>query len=139
MKSALARRLLLYQWAAGVCDSGTGVLLVLAPAQTFSRMRLHVLPQPIAFARFVGVFVLCVGLSYLWAAIAWPPRQEFRGHWAAQWCITALIRSSVALLLLFQIASGAMERGWLVVLFTDGLLALIQWLGLARGWLRFAE
>ena len=139
MNSALGRRLLLFQWAAGACDTGTGILLVLSPRWTFSLMRLKVLPQPVAFARFVGVFVLCVGLSYLWAAVGWPLRRGFRGHWQAQWSITALVRSSVALLLACQIAFGAIERGWFAVVLTDGILALIQWVGLARGWLRLAE
>lgn len=123
----------LYQWAAGLCDTCTGILLVTAPAFTFHLMRLSVLPHPVSFARFVGIFVLGVGLSYLWPAFAWP-----RPEWRAQWWTTALIRSGVAILLTWQVAAGSMERGWLAVILTDALLASIQWMGLSRGWLNIA-
>lgn len=125
---------LLYQLAAGVCDTSTGALLIAAPAWTFRLMGLHVLPQPIAFARFVGVFVLGVGLSYLWPTMS-RPVHEWRGQWSA----TAIIRTGVALLLAWQISTGAMERGWLAVVATDAFLASIQWAGLSRNWLNFAD
>lgn len=125
--------LILYQLAAGLCDACTGALLVAAPAWTFRLMGLAVLPHPAAFARFIGVFVLCVGLSYLWPALAWPLPE-----WRAQWWTTALIRSGVALLLASQIATGAMEPGWLAVVCTDAVLAAVQWTGLARRWLTVA-
>jgi len=128
------RWLLLYQAAAGLCDTITGALLVLAPARTFRLMGLTIVPQPIGFVRFVGMFVLCVGLSYLWAAAAWPIAE-----WRGQWRVTALIRSGVAFLLLWQVASGAMEHGWVAVILTDGILAAVQWIGLWRGSLQFAE
>jgi H+/Cl- antiporter ClcA len=97
-------------------------------------MRLHVLPQPIAFVRFIGVFVGCVGLSYLWAAVAWNMRE-----WRGQWLVTGLIRSGVALLLACQIATGAMELGWIGVVLTDAVFATVQWFGISRGWLRLAD
>lgn len=122
--------ILLYQWAAGLCDTATGALLIAAPAWTFALMKLTVLPRPVAFVRFVGAFVFCVGFTYLWAAAGWP-----LSEWRTQWRITALIRTAAALLLLWQIASGAMERGWMAVLLTDGILAAFQWIGLARNWL----
>ncbi len=127
------RWLQLYQLAAGLCDACTGALLIAAPAWTLQRMGISVLPQPLAFARFVGVFVLGVGLSYLWA-MRWPMRA-----WSGQWSTTALIRTGVALLLAVQIASGAMERAWIAVVLTDAALAAMQWLGLSRNWLRLAD
>lgn len=129
-----ARRwILLYQWVAGLCDASTGALLVAAPTWTFRLMGLHILPHPVAFVRFIGVFVLGVGLSYL-AVLAWP-QQEWRGQWFA----TAVIRSGVAILLVWQIASGAMEPGWVAVALTDACLATVQWIGLSRQWLRVAD
>lgn len=139
MMQARRRWILLYNWAAGLCDSSTGILLVVAPVWSWKLMGLHVLPQPIAFARFVGVFVLCVGLSYLRAATAWPLTRDYAGHWRAQWWITALMRSAVAILLGWQIAVGAMEPGWSTVILTDATFAVIQWIGLASNWLQFAE
>jgi hypothetical protein len=126
--------ILLYQWAAGLCDASTGAMLVAAPAWTFRLMGLHILPQPAAFIQFIGAFVLGVGLSYLVAALSWQ-QHEWRGQWTA----TAVIRSAVAILLAWQIASGAMEPGWLAVAFTDAILATIQWIGLSRQWLRVAD
>lgn len=133
------RWILLYQWAAGLCDAGTGALLVFAPVWTFHLMGLAILPQPVAFVRFVGVFVLCVGLSYLLAGAAWPLRPGYGGYWHAQWSITALIRTAVALLLTWQIASGAMEHGWFAVILTDATYAIIQWIGLSRNWLTLEQ
>jgi hypothetical protein len=134
MKTKLKRWLLLYQAGAGLCDAGTGALLIATPAWTFHLMGLHVLPQPVAFVRFIGVFVGCVGLSYLWAAVAWPMPE-----WRGQWSVTALIRSGVALLVGCQIAAGAMEAGWLGVVLTDAFFAAFQWIGISRGWLRRAD
>lgn len=122
--------LLLYQWGAGLCDATTGALLIAAPAFTFRLMALAILPHPVAFIRFVGVFVCAVGLSYLWPAAALPTRE-----WRGQWTTTAIIRTGVALLLAWQIAAGAMEHGWLAVAATDAFLAAVQWTGLARKWL----
>ena len=128
------RWLLLYQSAAGLCDATTGALLVLAPLWTLALMKLAIVPQPIAFLRFIGVFVLCVGLSYLWVAVAWPVTE-----WRGQWRVTALIRTGVATFFLWQVISHAMERGWGAVILTDGILATIQWIGLSRGWLDIAD
>ena len=129
------RWIMVYQGLAGLCDSLTGLLLVFAPAWTFSLMRLRIEPTPIAFARFIGIFVMCIGLTYLWALAAWPLRLGFNARWQAQWWVTAFVRSGVALLLGLQVATGAMEHGWLAVILTDATLASIQWTGLARGWL----
>lgn len=134
MTSARRRWLLLYQWAAGLCDAGTGALLIAAPAGTLHLMRLHIVPEPVAFVRFIGAFVGCVGLSYLWAALRWPMRE-----WRGQWSVTALIRSGVAICLATQIAAGAMEGGWIGVVATDAILAAVQWIGLSGGWLQRAD
>jgi hypothetical protein len=43
----------------------------------------------------------------------------------------------VAGFLLWQIVTDQMESAWLMVAFTDGVLAAVQWTGLAKGWLQF--
>jgi hypothetical protein len=134
MKMRMGRGLMLYQWAAGLCDASTGALLIGAPRWTLHLMGLHILPEPIAFVRLVGAFVGGVGASYLWAALCLPVRE-----WRGQWSTTALIRSGVALLLTWQIATGAMERGWAGVVATDALLAIVQWIGISKDWLRDAD
>jgi hypothetical protein len=94
-------------------------------------------PQPIEFASFVGVFVLGVGLVYLYA-MRLPLNAAHASRWQAVWTLTGLIRTLVAVFLLAEIASGRMERAWLTVAIFDGTLALIQWIGLTKGWLDFA-
>ena len=131
--------LTIYQYAAGLCDMSTGLLLVFAPAWTLHLMGISVPPQPIEFTSFIGVFVFSVGLTYFWVALIWPLSAASIPTWQTQWLITALIRILVALFLLSEIASGRMEPRWIVVALSDGVLALIQWYGLCRGWLKLAQ
>jgi hypothetical protein len=139
MKPLPRNWLLAYQYAAGLCDSATGLLLIAAPAWTLSLMGLTVIPQPIVFVRYIGIFVLSVGLTYVWAAVHWPFRMRARKEWSTQWKMTALIRSLVALFVVWQVAAGALELRWISVALSDGAFALIQWTGLVRGWLDHAE
>ena len=134
MNGRLPFMLLVYQYAAGLCDTTTGLLLIAWPVFTLGVMGLAIVPQPVAFVRFIGVFVLSVGLTYLWAAVRWPG-----ASWSTQWKITALIRSLVALFIVWQVAIGAFEARWISVAFTDGAFALIQIIGLAKGWLSDAS
>ncbi len=121
-----------YQWLAGLGDAGAGALLLIAPVWTLHVMGIAVLPQPVVFASFVGVFVLGVGLSYPAMPLLWPRE---RTRWIGQWFATALIRSFVAVFLLAEVAAGRMEGAWLGVALTDGALAAVQWTGLRLGWL----
>ncbi len=133
--SRMTRSLTLYQYAAGLCDTLTGLLLILAPAWTLTLMRVHVLPQPIVFVSWIGAFVLSVGLTYLWVALVWPLSPRSALSWKMQWRITALIRSIVAVFLLSQIALGRLQPAWITVALTDGALASLQWIGLSRDWI----
>lgn len=133
-----SRWLPIFQWLAGACDMITGVLLVFAPAWTLKLIGVQQLPQPVEFASFVGVFVLGVGLAYLYAARL-PLNLEATPRWQTVWVLTALIRTLVAGFLTWQIFAGQMEKSWLIVAATDGALALFQWLGLKRGWLEFKD
>ncbi len=128
-----------YQWLAGASDTGTGLLLIAAPAWTLHLMGVHILPRPIAFASFIGVFVLSVGLTYLVVAARWPLTRGNAFLWRTQWMLTALIRSLVALFLFVEIIAGSMEPAWATVALTDSALAAIQWIGLARKWLADAQ
>jgi len=138
MNASLHRRLMAYQYFAGLCDTSTGILLVAAPAFTLGLMGLTVVPRPLAFVRYIGVFVLSVGLTYLWAALRWPLSPRAHIAWSTQWKITALIRSLVAIFVLGQVALGSIEARWLSVAFSDALFALIQIEGLRKGWLASA-
>lgn len=133
------RLLMLYQYAAGLCDTSTGLLLIFAPVWTLRLMRVTAPPRPIEFAGFVGAFVLSIGLTYLGVVSRGPLSRENENSWMVQWRITALARTLVAIFLFSQIAVGKMEAAWIMVALTDGVLASVQWTGLARGWLQHAE
>jgi vacuolar-type H+-ATPase subunit I/STV1 len=131
--------ILLYHYLAGTTDTCTGLLLLFAPAFALHVMGVSQLPHPIWFASYIGVFVFCVGASYF-AVLRGPFAQATRANcWRTQWMITALIRSGVAVFILAQIATGVMQIAWITVAFTDGLYALIQWIGLRRNWIALAE
>lgn len=127
-----------YQWLAGMCDALTGALLLVAPVWTLKLMGVHQPPQPVEFVSFVGAFVFSVGLAYLYAArIPLTPNGAHR--WQTVWVLTALSRSMVAAFLLWHILAGKMEPAWLVVAASDAALAILQWIGLGRGWLDFKD
>jgi hypothetical protein len=132
------RWLILYQYIAGLCDTGTGLLLIVAPAWTLRLMGLTIIPRPVVFVRYIGVFVLSVGLTYLWAAARWPLTSRAHLGWSAQWKITALVRTLVAVFVVGQVASSTLESRWISVALSDGAFAAIQWIGLRKGWLERA-
>jgi hypothetical protein len=133
------RLLILYQFIAGLCDTGTGALLIAAPEWTLRLMGLHLIPQPVVFVRYIGVFVLSVGLTYLWALARWPLTSHAHIGWATQWKITALVRLLVAVFVFWQVASGGLEIGWIMVAISDAAFATVQWVGLRNGWLSNAS
>jgi hypothetical protein len=127
-----------YQWLAGLCDVSTGVLLVSAPDRTLSLMGVQQVPQPVGFAAFIGVFVLSVGLAYLYGARL-PMNAANAARWQTVWWLTALSRSLVAGFLAWKIMAGQMEVAWLTVALTDGALAIYQWIGLRMDFLCFKD
>jgi len=46
-----------------------------------------------------------------------------------------MTRTCVSLFVLANIFTGTMETGWLSVALSDGAIALIQFTGIAQGWL----
>jgi hypothetical protein len=138
MNARLRHWLSFYQYCAGLCDATTGVLLLACPAFTLGLMGLNVIPQPIAFVRYIGVFVMSVGLTYLWTAVRWPLNEHVALLWSTQWKITALIRMSVALFVIWQVLVHALEFGWITVGLIDGLLAVVQIVGLEQEWIERA-
>lgn len=135
MTRRLRQGVILYQWLAGLCDTTTGLLLIFAPAFTLGMMGLSTIPRPVVFVGYIGVFVFSVGLTYLWTVLRWPLDDRASLVWSTQWKITALIRLLVALFVVVQVASGAIEVRWMTVACSDGALAAFQIVGLQRGWL----
>lgn len=128
------RRLLFgYQMLVGLSDASTGLLLIFKPALTMRLMGLQPAPDTLPFLSFIGAFVLSVGIACFYgASLASAPKLE------AVWLLTALTRGLVATFVAASILSGAMEPGWAKVGITDAALALVQAIGLQKGWLRDA-
>lgn len=126
--------LLAYQLLAGASDTTTGSLLLIAPALTLRMMQLHAPEAAMVYLSFVGAFVFAVGLAYIYGAylIAW---NGCRRRLEMVWLLTAFTRASVAVYVISQVLSRTLEAGWLTVAFTDGILVLIQAIGLRKGWL----
>lgn len=131
--------ILLYHYAAGLCDTSTGLLLLFVPALTLRLMGITRSPQPLFYASYVGVFVLCVGASYLVVPGTGLARAVRGTCWRTQWLITALFRTAIFLFVTSQVAIGAMQPAWLAVALTDATFASIQWVGLRRDWIALAE
>ena len=127
--------LIAYQSLTGLSDAATGFLLIVAPNLTLRLMRLHATPGALPFLSYVGVFVLSVGLACLYGG--WlAARRGAPDKLEVVWLLTAITRGLVTLFLMVKVSSGSFEPGWSTVAVTDGVFALIQGIGLARGWLR---
>ena len=123
-----------YQLLTGLSDSSTGALLIVAPTLTLRMMRLHVPADATPFLSFIGAFVLSVGLSCLYGA--WLVYcADYVQRLEAVWLLTAITRSSVAIYVVSAVVAGSLEAGWLTVAVSDGAFALIQAVGLRKGWL----
>jgi len=130
--------LLAYQLVTGVSDTFTGVMLCVAPALTLRIMGAHAPPDALPYIGYIGAFVLSIGLACLYGA-----RIVRMGSSADRlesvWFLTALSRAAVALYLLPEISIGNFQPAWMCVVLFDGSCALIQAIGLRRGWLRNAR
>ena len=117
---------------AGGGDAAAGLLLVSAPALA---LRLLGIPHPggdLLFLRLAGVFVGCVGLSYLYP---WLLRDRLRRahRIVAAFEITAGFRLAVALFFGVALAIGSLELPWVTVGLYDAIVALAQIGLLVRG------
>jgi len=130
--------LLAYQLVTGISDAATGILLCVAPAFTLRLMGVHAPADSLPYIGYIGAFVISVGLACLYGA------RILRLPYSAErietvWLLTALSRAAVALYLLPEISIGNFSHGWLSVVLFDGTCALVQIIGLRRGWLRNAR
>ena len=125
----------LYQVAAGLSDTSTGLLLLFAPLTTLRLMHVTQSPTPVVFNSFIGAFVLGVGLSYLVTSLRQRRGIATVAEWESQWRCTAIIRSCIAIFLVVEIAMAHLQLAWGLVAVSDAVLACIQWIGLHRRWL----
>jgi hypothetical protein len=131
------KRLILfsYQLLTGLSDTSTGALLIVAPVLTLRLMGLHLPVDALPLLSFVGAFVLSVGLCCLYGGYL-AAYGGCSGKLENVWLLTGIIRSSVAVFVIAQVLSGTLETGWLTVAGFDAACALIQVVGLRKGWLR---
>jgi hypothetical protein len=128
------RLLLSYQLLTGASDTSTGILLLAAPAFTLHLMRLEAPAAALPYLSYIGAFVLSVGLACFYGALL-TTRHHFTAKLETVWLLTAITRAIVALFVLAKVATGALPAGWITVALSDGALALLQFIGLTRGWL----
>jgi hypothetical protein len=129
-----SRLLIAYQLLTGLSDTATGVLLIFAPALTLHLMRLHVPAEALPFLSFVGAFVLSVGIACLYGALL-ATKSGSMPKLETVWVLTAVTRGLVALFVFGKILAGVLELGWVSVAISDSVFALVQAIGLYKGWL----
>ncbi len=123
----------------GLCDSATGAALIAAPLWTLARMGIDPLPAEPVFLRWIGAFVLAIGLAYLYPfLLRGADAGRRRARLATVFEVTAIARGLVALTAGGAIAAGALPLAWLGVPLFDAAVASAQVVLLARGALRDA-
>jgi hypothetical protein len=133
-KKRKPRLLFSYQMLTGVSDTSTGVLLIFAPGLTLRLMRLHVSPDSLPFLSYIGAFVLSVGIACLYGAYL-ATRAGSAPKLEVVWLLTGITRGLVAMFVVTKILTGTLEAGWISVAVCDGAFALLQAIGLSKGWL----
>jgi hypothetical protein len=95
-------------------------------------MRINPYPNEPVYLRFIGIFVLAVGLSYLYplAGGTEPLRMT---RLSIVWEVTALIRGAVSASLLAFVLLGLLPVQWLTVTLCDGTMATIQFALITKG------
>lgn len=135
--SRLPRGIAGFAVAAGVGDAATGLALVLAPLWTLRRMGIANLPAEPVFVRWIGAFVLAVGLSYLYPFLLRGGGEgRLRTRLATVFEVTALARSLIALVAGSAVAAGELEVAWIGVPLFDFAVVVVQILLLRHSGLR---
>lgn len=115
--------------AFGASDAATGLVLILFPSLVLKLLSIDpTSSESEIYLRWIGVFVLGIGLSYACCF----SRSMLRGE--TVWTVTSIVRGLVSLFLILQILSRQMPAAWLSVALFDGVLAALQILLIRRGW-----
>ena len=122
----------LFCLVAGGGDAATGLLLIAAPSVVLRLLGIAAPSENLAYLRFVGVFVGCVGLAYL---LPWLTRDRLRRARRIVSAVemTAGVRLAVALFLGVAVAAGVLDLPWMTVGVYDAVVAMAQLGLLARG------
>ena len=134
----MMRRLLLwYQMGIAISDSGTGILLLIAPLYTLHKLNLSAPDSSAIYLSWIGVFVASVGLACAYGARLMLCR-GCSNRLETVRLLTAFTRGMVAAFLFAKIASANLPSGWCTVALFDGACACLQAIALRRGWLKHA-
>ena len=132
----MKRTLLLgYQWLTALSDAGTGIMLLLAPEFTLRMMGVQAPADAIVYISYIGAFVFSVGLACLYGVRLLTRRCE-PVRLETVWLITAIARAMVAAYVASSVATLRLEPGWIGVALFDGACAVVQGVGVRKGWLR---
>lgn len=123
-----------YQLLTGISDSLTGALLMIAPALTLRLMHLRTPSDALTYISFIGAFVFSVGLACFYGALL-AYHKGNRTRLEIVWLLTAFTRAGVAIFVIEQVLGNTLEGGWSMIAVFDGACALIQAVGLRKGWL----
>ena len=126
-----AGKTLLFCLLAGGGDAATGLLLVIAPGLVLRLLGAAGTGGDLTYLRWVGVFVGCVGLAYLYPWLLNGARREGRLITALE--MTAGVRLAVALFVGLAVAANRLDLPWVQVGVYDAVLATAQLGLLARG------
>jgi len=107
----------------GALDALSGLALVVAPLAALRWMGIERMPIEPIFSRFIGSFVMAVGLSYF---LPWITRRDRPARLVMALDLTALVRFGVGSLVAGAVLAGALEVAWSTVAFTDLGLAVSQ-------------
>ena len=110
--------------AVGACDLATGLALVAAPRATLALLGVVPPPAEPAFQRWIGAFVLAVGLAYLYPFLL--DRKRLGARLATLFEVTAIVRTAVALVAGGAILAGELDRSWAGVPAFDAAVAAAQ-------------
>ncbi len=117
--------ILIFLALAGGCDATTGLLLIAAPDFTLDLMQIAMPPSEPIYTRFIGVFVMSMGLSYF-LPFFYRPEETRATAVRMLLAFTALVRVCVATFILSSVVLHALAPMWLSVFATDAGLASFQ-------------
>jgi len=122
--SARHRAIAIVSLIAGAGDLFSGILLVFAPLRALELMSAPRVQEP-TLIQFVGVFVACVGASYILGLLSWlrtGSQARLRGIFE----VTILFRLAAGSFVVWQIVMGEFTWAWASVPATDFTWALTQ-------------
>lgn len=117
--------------AAGISDTLTGLLLIGAPTDTLALLGIAAPTDPM-MVRFIGNFVLGVGLSTLYPLMSQPRRRWHR--LAVAFEVASLVRLLVAIFLGSAILSQLLATAWWIVAACDLTLATLMLIARPKAW-----